>query len=58
MRGGDEVCWLLGDGAGGVLLIGFCETDVEASNTDGIGADWTCDCAAPPGPMGEVCQQI
>ncbi|HEX9772728.1 MAG TPA: hypothetical protein VGA44_04615, partial [Steroidobacteraceae bacterium] len=55
---GDHVCWLIGDGVGGILDIGFCLSDVEAANPDGPDLRWTCDCASPPGPMGEVCQWL
>jgi hypothetical protein len=46
----NELCWLIGDGAGGILTTGFCLIDTEAGNMDGMAPDWTCDCTrADPG---------
>ncbi|RMH41805.1 MAG: hypothetical protein D6689_10155, partial [Deltaproteobacteria bacterium] len=55
----NEICWLIGssDGQGVLEYVGFCETDSDASNTDGTGLDWTCDCANPAA-NGEVCQEV
>ncbi len=54
--GANEVCWVLGDGGTGVLNVGFCQTDDDASNTTGANP-FVCSCATPVNPP-EICGEI
>jgi hypothetical protein len=39
----NNMCWLIGDGSGGVLNVGFCQSDTDSSG--GTAPEtWTCDC--------------
>ncbi len=53
--GTNTMCWLIGDGVGGILDIGFCQTDDESSSSTAE-MPYTCNCLGTPDPTtGELC---